>query len=170
MTVHDKVEVIIHHPQGHLKSTHLRWRFHIVCVRHLRDVLFKVSFHLLCSIYKGSPFFSHLPLLVLSGRYIKGHQAPLYFPLLIPTLIYLSSSLPCLLNVDIFKRATLSEMVSRRGTSSTNARLSRGKVIPSYVSLPDVLLTTIDFHLFIFTLRIWSPHLSFNLKTATVPQ
>lgn len=76
----------------------------------------------------------------------------------------------CLLNVDIFKRATLSEMVSRRGTSSTHARLSRGKVIPSYVSSTDVLLTAIDFHLFIFTLRIWSPPLFFNLKTEAVPQ
>lgn len=69
-----------------------------------------------------------------------------------------------LLNVDIFKRAPLSKMANRRGTcSSTRARLSRAKVIPSYVSSPDVLLTAIDFHLFIFTLRIWSPpnHLFF---------
>lgn len=85
-------------------------------------------------------------------------------------LLHIFPHLCCLLNVDIFKRATLSETVSRRGTSSTQARLSRGKVIASYASSPDVLLTTIDFHLFIFTLRIWSPHLSFNLKTATVPQ
>lgn len=34
MTVHDKVEVIIHHPQGHftLTSTNLKYSFHIVYV------------------------------------------------------------------------------------------------------------------------------------------
>lgn len=70
--------------------------------------------------------------------------------------IYLAPLL-CLPNVGIFKRATLCKMVNRCGTSSTHARLSRAKVIPSYVSWPDVLLTAIDFHLFIFSLRIWSP-------------
>ena len=81
-----------------------------------------------------------------------------------------------LLSADLFKRATLSEMVNRRGTGSTHARLSSATVIHSYVSSsPDVLLTNIDFHSFIFTLRIWSPlcfffFLFYNLKTATVPQ
>lgn len=34
MTVHDKVEVLIHHPQGHVsfESTPLKKRFHIVYV------------------------------------------------------------------------------------------------------------------------------------------
>lgn len=103
----------------------------------------------------GSPFFSHLPLLFLSGSYIRRHQAPLS-SLFIPTLTYFSLLSSCLSDVDIFKRATLGEMVNRCGTGSTHARLSRAKVIPSYVSSPDVLLTAIDFHLFIFTLRIWS--------------
>lgn len=77
MTVHDKVEVIIHQPRGHFRSPQVRWRVHIVYVDHLRDVLFKVSFHLHCSICKGSPFFSHLVLLFLSGSCIKRRRAPL---------------------------------------------------------------------------------------------
>lgn len=140
---------------------------HCLCAPRERDVLFKVSFHLPRSIYKGSAFFSHLPLHVLSGRYIKGHQAPLCSTLSIPTLTCFPSSLHCLLNVDVFKTATPGQTVSRRGTSSTRARLGRGAVITSYVSSCDVLLTAIDFQLFIFTLRIWSPHLSFNPKLAT---
>lgn len=39
----------------------------------------------------------------------------------------------------------------------THARLSTAQVILGYVSSPDVLLTAIDFHLFIFTLKILSP-------------
>lgn len=55
-------------------------------------------------------------------------------------------------------------MFNRRGTGSTLARLSRAKVIPSYVSSPDVLLTVIDFHLFISALRICSHFLFFFSK------
>lgn len=83
MTVHDKVEVIIHHPQGHssfqVRPSQLQIS-HCLCT-HLRDVIF-------CSICKSSPFFSHLLLLFLSGRYITRLQAPLSSPLFIPTLTY----------------------------------------------------------------------------------
>lgn len=105
--------------------------------------------------------FLTFPCFFLSGRYIIRHQTPLSFLFYSHSYIFFSPLLLFVSNVDIFKRATLSEMVNRCGTGSTHARLSRAKVMTSYVSSPDVLLTAIDFHLFTFTLRILSPNLSF---------
>lgn len=77
------------------------------------------------------------------------HQnAPLSFPLYSHTYIF-SASFLFSERWYFFKRDTLSKMLNRHGTSSTLARLNRAKVIPSYISSADVLLTTIDFHLFI---------------------
>lgn len=133
---------------------------HCLC-KHLRDVLFKVVFHLLCSIHKGRPFFSHLSLFCPLREVHQKTPGAIVFSSFYSHSYIFFAPLLFLSNVDIFKRATLSEMVNRRGTSSTHARLSKAKVIPSYVSSPDVLLTAIDFHLFIFTLRIRSPLLLF---------
>lgn len=142
MTVHDKVEVIIHHPQGHfsLESTHLKYRVHIVYV-HIREMAAHSFLTFLCFPSQGATL-----------EDTRRHCLPSFYshPYIFFTPLLRWS------NVDIFKSATLGEMVNRCGTSSTHARLSRAKVIPSYVSSPDVLLTAIDFHLFIFTLRIWS--------------
>ncbi len=168
MTVHDKVEVIIHQPQGHfpLKSTYLKHRIHIVYVRIWEMSSSKLVFISPVQSLQAAHSFLTFSCFFLSGRHIRKHQTPLCLPLFIPTLTYFCSS-PLLI---FFKRATLSKMVNRCGTSSTHARLSRAKVMTSYVSSPDVLLTAIDFHLFIFALRIWSPFFIFNLKIAAVPQ
>lgn len=61
-------------------------------------------------------------------------------------------------------------MANRCGTGSTHARLSRAEVTTSYVSSPDVLLTVIDFHLFIFTLRSPTSRPLFPSKVATAPE
>ena len=54
-------------------------------------------------------------------------HCPLLFFFFIPTLTYFFAPRLCLSNVDIFKGATLAEMVNRCGTGSTHARLSRPK-------------------------------------------
>lgn len=86
MTVHDKVEVIIHLPQGQVHP-----------IPSTDFTLFMYTFEwcplqswFSSPICEGSPFFSHLPLLFLSGSYIKRHQALLSSPLFIPTLAYFS--------------------------------------------------------------------------------
>lgn len=61
------------------------------------------------------------------------------------------------LNVDIFPWATLTWMANRHGTECTHARLNRGRVIPGSVCSPDVLLATIDFHVFIYFFPPFSP-------------
>ena len=120
MTVHDKVEVIIHHPQGHFS---LKYRFHIFMYTCPLQSWFSSP---LFNPQRQPILFSPSPLF-LSGRHIKRHQTPLSSPFFIPTLTYFFAPLLCLSNVDIFKGATLSEMVNRCGTGSTHARLSRPK-------------------------------------------
>lgn len=101
--------------------------------------------------------FLTFPCFASQGGTSKGtwRHCPLLF---IPTLTYFFAPRLCLSSVDIFKRgAILGEMANRCGTGSTHARLSRAEVTTSYVSSPDVLLTVIDFNLFIFTLRSPTP-------------
>lgn len=163
MTVHDKVKVIIHPPPRpparpaarafQLQVQSFQETIPLCLCVHLRDVIFKVGFHPCCSICNGSPFFSHLCLLFLSGRCIKRHYCLFLF--LFP-LLHIFRSFPICWMLIFLRGTLLSEMLNRRGTSSTLARLSRAKVIPSYVSPPDVLLTAADFHLFICFARFFS--------------
>lgn len=104
----------------------------------------------LYSIWRGTSFFSHLPLCSSEGTQ---HCLPFLFP---PFHLFHFS----LWMLIFLQRAVLGMMVNRRGTEGTRARLSRDRVIPTYVSSTDVLLTSIDFHLFISTLRIPPPPLS----------
>lgn len=91
-------------PQVHPSQVQIS---HCLCT-HLRDVLFKVVFYPLCTIYKGSPFFSHLPLLFLSGRHIKRHQAPLSSSFYSHSSIFLRSSPLFVECWFFFKRGPLS--------------------------------------------------------------
>lgn len=102
---------------------------------------------------KADPLFSHLPLLFpLREVNQKASGTIVFSSFYSHSYIFFAPRLPL-----FFKRATLGEMVNHRGTSGTLARLSRAKVISSYVSSPDVLLTTIDVRVFICTLRIQFP-------------
>lgn len=96
MTVHDKVKVIIHQPQGHsnLKSTRLKYRFHIVYVdiQEMSSSKLLFFFYPLCAVSEGGPFFSHLSLLCLSGRHIKRNLTPLSSSFYSHSYIFLRSS------------------------------------------------------------------------------
>lgn len=108
MTVHDKVEVIIRQPQGHsnLESTRLKYRFHIVYVdiqEMSSSKLLGFFFYPPCAVSKGGPFFSHLPLLCLSGRHIKKEPDAIVLFFLFP-LLHIPSLLASVCLVLIFLR------------------------------------------------------------------
>lgn len=156
MTVHDKVEVTIHRPQGAFQPQVPPSRLqtlHCLCT-HLRDVLFKSWFLSPVFTPQRRPILFSPSLCYSSqggtSKDTRRHCLPLFIPTRTHFLPF-SSVCPMLM---FFKGGTLGETVNRCGTGSTCARLSRAKVMTSYVSSPDVLLTAIDFHLFIFTLRI----------------
>lgn len=104
MTVHDKVEVTIHHPQEAFRPQVPPSRVrisHCLCT-HLRDVLFKSWFLSPCvHSTKAAHSFLTFPLLFLSGRHIKRHQAPLSSSFYSHSYTFFAALL-CLSNVDVF--------------------------------------------------------------------
>lgn len=109
MTVHDKVEVIIQHPQGHFSlSPPISAPDFTLFMSHLRDVLFKVGFYLPCSPVKAAHSFRTFCCFCSQGGTSKDTRHHC-LPLFIPTLAYsCPPPLSWLSNVGIFKRGPLS--------------------------------------------------------------
>lgn len=103
---------------------------------------------LLSHLSRQAILFSPIPTFPLREVHHKTPGAIVFSSFYSHSYIFFTPHL-CLSNVDIFKSTTLGEMFNRRGTGGTLACASRAKVITGYVSSPDVLLATIDFHLFI---------------------